>query len=373
MKFTADAKAFATAMAAVQKITERRNTIPILSNAVISAKQDGIELRATDLDLEITMALGAAVARPGATSVPAQLLSDILRKMAPGSEVMFESEPDGQVASVGASRSKFRLQTLPDSDYPQMTDGNYSHTIQFAGDALLEALSKVQFAISTEETRYYLNGVFWNVDSAQPEAITFVSTDGHRLATSYRQPEGDIDGFPPIIVPRKTISEIITLAKVAGTDPVKVEVSENKIRVTVGTTVLVSKLIDGTYPDYRRVIPAIGNRIAIVASKVLSAAADRVTTVSSERGRAVKLTFTDGHLSLNVNSPDNGSAEEDVDVQYGGEPLEIGFNAKYLSDIMTVIGAGDARISLIDSGSPTVITTDKDPASLYVLMPMRVG
>ncbi|TJW14351.1 MAG: DNA polymerase III subunit beta [Mesorhizobium sp.] len=372
MKFTADAKAFSVAMMAVQKITERRNTIPILSNAVITAKQDSVELRATDLDLEITMAIAANVASPGSTTVPASLLSDILRKMAAGAEVLFESATDGQVASVGAGRSKFRLQTLPDSDYPEMTNGNYSHTIEFSGDVLLEALSKVQFAISTEETRYYLNGVHWNHDSAHPGAITFVATDGHRLAKSYREPDGSVDGFPPIIVPRKTVGEIITLAKAAGAEPIKVEVSENKIRVTSGTTVLVSKLIDGTFPDYRRVIPALTNQIATVDSKTLSASADRVTTVSSERGSAVKLTFEHTKLRLAVNNPENGSAEEDIDIGYSGDRLEIGFNAKYLCDIMTVIGAGEVRISLTDAGSPTVITADKDAASLFVLMPMRV-
>lgn len=372
MKFAADAKAFATAMAVVQKITERRNTIPILANAVITARQDSIELRATDLDLEITMAIAANVASPGATTVPAGLLSDILRKMAPGAEVTFESEKDGQVASVGAGRSKFRLQTLPDSDYPHMADGNYTHTIEFAGDALHEALSKVQFAISTEETRYYLNGVHWNHDSDHPGAITFVATDGHRLAKSFREPTGDVENFPPIIVPRKTVGEIITLAKSAGAAVIKAEVSENKIRITAGTTVLTSKLIDGTFPDYRRVIPKLTNTIATVASKSLSASADRVTTISNERGQAVKLTFEETKLNLAVNNPDSGSAEEDIDIGYSGERLEIGFNAKYLGDICTVIGAGEVRISLTDAGSPTVIATDKDPASLYVLMPMRV-
>ncbi|TIX28949.1 MAG: DNA polymerase III subunit beta [Mesorhizobium sp.] len=359
-------------MAAVQKITERRSTIPILQNAVITARQDSIELRATDLYLEITMAIAANVASPGATTVPAGLLSDILRKMAPGAEVAFEAGADGQVASVGAGRSKFRLQTLPDSDYPAMSNSNYSHTIEFTGDALHEALSKVQFAISTEETRYYLNGVHWNHDSEHPGAITFVATDGHRLAKSYRAPDGEVDGFPPIIVPRKTVGEIITLAKSAGAEALRIEVSDNKIRVTSGTTVLVSKLIDGTFPEYRRVIPALTNMIATVDTKALSASADRVTTISSERGRAVKLTFDGAKLHMAVNNPDHGSAEEDIDIGYSGARLEIGFNAKYLADIMTVIGVGEARISLTDAGSPTVITTDKDPASLYVLMPMRV-
>ncbi|MER9768981.1 DNA polymerase III subunit beta [Mesorhizobium sp. M0189] len=371
MKFTADAKTFAVAMASLQKISERRNNIPILSNAVISAEKDSISLRATDLDMEMTMSIAAQVAASGSTTVPAALLSDILRKMAAG-EVTFESDKDGQVASVGAGRSKFRLQTLPETDYPVMSNGNYTHTIEFAGDVLLEALSKVQFAISTEETRYYLNGVHWNHDGEHPGAITFVATDGHRLAKSFRAPDGDVENFPPIIVPRKTVGEIITLAKSAGAEPVKIEVSENKIRITAGTTVLTSKLIDGTFPDYRRVIPALTNQIATVESKVLSASADRVTTISSERGRAVKLTFEETRLSLAVNNPDSGSAEEDIDIGYSGAKLEIGFNAKYLSDICSVIGAGEVRISLTDAGSPTVITTDKDPAALYVLMPMRV-
>ncbi|AMX93740.1 MULTISPECIES: DNA polymerase III subunit beta [Mesorhizobium] len=372
MKFTAAAKAFADAMSVAGKIIESRNTIPILSNVVIAARGDTVTLKSTDLDLEISLEFKADVTSPGATSVPGRLLGDILRKMAPGAEVTFESEKDGQVASVGAGRSKFRLQTLPETDYPVMSNGNYSHTIEFAGDVLLEALSKVQFAISTEETRYYLNGVHFNHDSEHPGAITFVATDGHRLAKSFREPSGDVENFPPIIVPRKTVGEIITLAKSAGAEAVKIEVSENKIRVMSGTTVLTSKLIDGSFPDYRRVIPALTNTIATVDSKALSASADRVTTISNERGRAVKLTFEETKLSLAVNNPDHGSAEEDIDIGYSGAKLEIGFNAKYLSDICSVIGAGEVRMSLTDAGSPTVITTDKDPASLYVLMPMRV-
>lgn len=371
MKFSIPSKAFHDAISAVSRAVEKRNTIPIISNVMISASAGAVELRATDLDMLISMSFAAEVAADGATTVPAHLLQDIVKKM-PG-DVTFETKPDSQMAVVSAGRSRFQLQCLPVSDFPDITTGSFSHRFSLPGAEFHELISRVQFAISSEETRYYLNGVFLHVkDDAGEIKLRAVATDGHRLAMVQKSAPAGAEGMPGIIIPRKAVNELIGIAQRAGKEDVQIEISESKFRLTAGSTVMVSKLIDGTFPEYERVIPRESNRFANIDSKTLSQAADRVATVSSERGSAVKLTFADGMLSLAVNNPDSGSATEEIDVDYSADPLEIGFSARYLSDVLAAVGAGQTKISLTDSGSPTIFTNGEDKSFLTVLMPMRV-
>ena len=356
----------------VHRVVERRNTIPILSNVLLKADGASLELKATDLDLEVTDATPAAVEQGGATTVPAHLLYDIVRKLPDGSEVMLKTDEDGNAMSVISGRSSFRLQCLPQADFPELSAGSMSHIFRLDSSDLGMLIDKTQFAISTEETRYYLNGIYLHtIESGGSLKLRAVATDGHRLARAEIEAPAGSEGMPGIIIPRKTVSELQKLVD----DPdvaVTTELSDSKIRFTIGGVVLTSKLIDGTFPDYQRVIPEANDKQLVIDRQVFASAVDRVSTISSERGRAVKLSLTDGQMTLSVNNPDSGSATEEVPADYSSEPMDIGFNAKYLLDVAGQLNGSEAKFMLADAGSPTVIYDSEDDNALYVLMPMRV-
>ncbi|MHB1086750.1 MAG: DNA polymerase III subunit beta [Minisyncoccota bacterium] len=371
MKFIAPARAFSDAITAVSRVVENRNTYPILANVLLSADSDGkVSLRATDLDIEVTLGFEAKVESPGQTTVPAKTLDGILRKLDKAWDVTFEVTGEN-AATVKAGRSRFSLQTMSPDSFPDLKSGEFTHRFDLAGVDLRRIIDKTSFAISTEETRYYLNGIYLHTIQDGDLVLRGVATDGHRMARcQVPAPDGAVD-MPGIIIPRKTVAEIAKL--IAKVETVGVEVSVNKIRVTVGGVALLSKLIEGTFPDYLRVTPPLSNTIAEVDAKALAAALDRVSTVASERGgKAVKFSLKDGLLELEVSNPDHGTSQEDMAVEWGGGPLEIGFNARYASDVLSVLSGKTVKISLTDAGAPARLFTDDDPGTLVVLMPMRV-
>jgi len=356
----------------VHRVVERRNTIPILSNVLLSAEGASLEMKATDLDLEVTEATPAKVERGGATTVPAHLLYDIVRKLADGAEVMLKTDEDGNAMTVTSGRSSFRLQCLPQSDFPELSAGSFSHIFRLDSVALRGLIEKTQFAISTEETRYYLNGIYLHThETGGKLKLRSVATDGHRLARAEIDAPAGSEGMPGIIIPRKTVSELQKLVD----DPdvaVTTELSDTKIRFTIGSVVLTSKLIDGTFPDYQRVIPTGNDKKLILDRQSFAAAVDRVSTISSERGRAVKLSISEGQVTLAVNNPDSGSATEELAADYSSDPIEIGFNAKYLLDILSEIDGDTVEVHLADAAAPTLLRESDKSNALYVLMPMRV-
>jgi DNA polymerase-3 subunit beta len=356
----------------VHRVVERRNTIPILSNVLLNADGASLEMKATDLDLEVTEATAANVEQGGATTVPAHLLYDIVRKLPEGAEVMLKTDESGATMSVISGRSSFKLQCLPQSDFPQLSAGSFSHIFRLDSTALGALIESTQFAISTEETRYYLNGIFLHThEEGGKLMLRAVATDGHRLARAEIEAPAGSEGMPGIIIPRKTVSELQKLVD----DPdvaVTIELSDTKIRFTIGSVILTSKLIDGTFPDYERVIPTGNDKKLVIDRQSFAAAVDRVSTISSERGRAVKMSIADGQVTLTVNNPDSGSATEELAADYGSDPIDIGFNAKYLLDVAGQLSGDEARFMLADAGSPTLIHDTADERTLYVLMPMRV-
>jgi DNA polymerase-3 subunit beta len=356
----------------VHRVVERRNTIPILSNVLLNAEGASLEMKATDLDLEVNEATAASVEQAGATTVPAHLLYEIVRKLPEGAEVMLKTDEDGNAMSVISGRSSFRLQCLPQSDFPELTAGSFSHIFRIEASAMKGLIDKTQFAISTEETRYYLHGIYFHtIEAAGKLKLRSVATDGHRLARAEMDAPAGSEGMPGVIIPRKTVSELQKLVD----DPdvaVTTELSDTKIRFTIGSVVLTSKLIDGTFPDYQRVIPTGNDKQLIIDRESFARAVDRVSPVSSERGRAVKLSISDGQVTLAVNNPDSGSAVEELAADYSSDPLEIGFNAKYLLDVTAQLSGSEAKFMLADAGSPTLIHDTSDEHALYVLMPMRV-
>ncbi|NDV86378.1 DNA polymerase III subunit beta [Aurantimonas aggregata] len=361
-------------LAHVHRVVERRNTIPILSNVLLKTEAGGLRLKATDLDLEITETATATGEQEGATTVPAHLLYDIVRKLSDGAEVRLATNAEGTQMTVSSGRSNFRLQCLPESDFPDITAGPLSHGFTIKAGELARLIERTQFAISTEETRYYLNGIFLHtIESEGDLKLRAVATDGHRLARAEMKAPAGSEGMPGVIVPRKTVGELQKLLGDIDADAeVSVELSDAKMRFTIGAVVMTSKLIDGTFPDYQRVIPQNNDKALTLDRQTFSAAVDRVSTISSERGRAVKLALTDSQLVLTVNSPDSGTATEELSVGYDSDDIEIGFNARYLLDITSQLSGDDAVFMLADPGSPTLIRDGGDDATLYVLMPMRV-
>lgn len=360
------------ALAHVHRVVERRNTIPILGNVLLKTEDGALRLKATDLDIEVTETVPATSERDGATTVPAHLLYDIVRKLSDGSEVKLSTNAEGTQMTVASGRSNFRLQCLPESDFPDITAGQFSHSFALKASELARLIERTQFAISTEETRYYLNGIFLHtIESEGALRLRAVATDGHRLARAEMAAPAGSEGMPGIIVPRKAVGELQKLLGEGDTE-VQIELSDSKIRLTIGAIILTSKLIDGTFPDYQRVIPTGNDKALTLERASFSAAVDRVSTISSERGRAVKLAVADSQLTLTVNSPDAGTATEELPVGYDSAAIEIGFNARYLLDIAGQLSGDEAIFMMADPGSPTLIRDGNDDSTLYVLMPMRV-
>ncbi len=372
MKVTVEQAALLKALGHVHRVVERRNTIPVLANVLLRAEGGQLALKATDLDIDIVEVVAAEVLQAGTTTVPAHVLYDIVRKLADGAQVSLEQDGNAGQVVLRSGRSRFSLQTLPESDFPDLSPGEMSHRFSVQAGHLRTLIDKTQFAISTEETRYYLNGIYLHTTELNGEAVLrAVATDGHRLALCDTPAPAGAGGMPGIIVPRKTVTELQKLLSESDSQ-VEIELSTVKIRATVGPIVLTSKLIDGTFPDYARVIPQRNDKFLTVDRDEFARSVDRVSTISSERGRAVKFSLGDGKLTLSVHNPDAGQAIEELAVDYEASPLEIGFNARYLLDIIGQLEGDTALLKLADSGSPTLIQDREGAASLYVLMPMRV-
>lgn len=372
MKISVERGALLKAVSQAQSVVERRNTIPILANVLIEAEGEAVSFRATDLDIEVVDKTLAQVERAGATTVSAVTLHEIVRKLPDGSLVTLTDDGATGRLTVEAGRSNFSLATLPKEDFPVMASSEYSANFSAPAPVLRRLFDKSKFAISTEETRYYLNGVYMHVaDSADGKVLRCVATDGHRLAQIDAElPDGAVD-MPGVIVPRKTVGE---MRKLLDDDDlqVAVSVSETKVRFATPDITLTSKVIDGTFPDYTRVIPTGNTRKLEVDAAEFAQAVDRVATVSSERSRAVKLSLDEDRLILSVNAPDAGAAEEELAVAYGDERLEIGFNAKYLLEIASQVDRENAVFLFNSSGDPTLMREGGDTSAIYVVMPMRV-
>jgi len=372
MKLTIERGALLRSLNHVQSVVERRNTIPILSNILVAAGDGRLGLTATDMDLSVAESVTATVDRDGATTAPAHTMYDIVRKLPEGAQVEVEAVEGGNQIAIRAGRSRFSLQTLPTADFPQMASDDLPHRFTLRASDLRMLIDRTRFAISTEETRYYLNGIYLHtVDEGDAETFRAVATDGHRLARVEIALPAGAAGMPGVIVPRKTVNELRKLIEDTEED-VEIALSDSKIRFAFDDVVLNSKLIDGTFPDYERVIPSGNEKTLEIDCVSFAAAVDRVATISTEKSRAVKLNVQDNNVTLSASSPESGTATEELEGRYGQEPIEIGFNARYLLDIAQQIDGETAQVDMADAASPTIIRDTADPTALYVLMPMRV-
>jgi DNA polymerase III subunit beta len=372
MKFALDRAALLRALNHVQSVVERRSTVPILSNVLLKAEDGMLSLATTDMDVEMTESLAADVGKAGAITAPAVTLHDIVRKLPDSSKVQIELDVSGNFITVKSGRSDFRLSSLPVADFPQFGGQKLPNSFAIPAADLRALIDRTKFAMSTEETRYYLNGIY--IHATQNETVPVlraVATDGHRLARFEMPLPAGAEQMSGVIVPRKTILELRKLLEEAA-DTIRISLSESKISFAFDHIVLTSKLIDGTFPDYQRVIPSGNDKMIEVDPKVFSSAIDRVSTISDGKSRAVKITLNGKTLTLSANSPEAGSAKEELEVKSESDPIEIGFNARYLLDITTQVDGDGCRLSMSDPSAPTVIQDISDPSALYVLMPLRV-
>ncbi len=371
MKLTIERADLLKALSHVQSVVERRNTIPILSNVLIRAAGGKISFTATDLDIEIVEAGAAQIEQEGNTTAPAHTFYEIVRKLPEGAQIELIKTTDDPRMQVNAGRSRFSLPALPVDEFPVLTADDLGHSFTMHAKDLVQLIDKTRFAVSTEETRYYLNGIHLHAMEGDSPKLRAVATDGHRLALAEVALPDGAAGMSGIIIPRKTVSEVRRLLDGVD-DDINLSVSEAKIRFDIGNATLTSKLIDGSFPEYERVIPRDNEHTLKIDTSVFAAAVDRVATISVEKSRSVKMTLEADTLTLTVNNPEAGQAVEEVSVNYDAEPLEIGFNARYLLDILGQIESEEAVFRFADSAAPSLVEDDGDTGALYVLMPLRV-
>jgi len=373
MKMTIERSALLKSLSHVQSVVERRQTIPILSNVLLETTPDNggaLRLRATDNEIEVSDMVPAKIEQAASLTVSAHKLYDIVKKLPEGADVHFECDGEGAQLQVTSGRSRFALSTISSEGFPVMQVEQAASVFSLKSDVLANLIERTQFAASTEETHYNLNGLYMHEKTGDKHLLKVAATDGHRLATAEVEAPDGVSGMPAVIIPRKTIGELTKL--LAETDgDVQISVSQNQIRFSLGDVVLASRLIDGTYPVYERVIPEGNDKFLEMDSAGLITLVDRVAVIF-EKSRGIKLQLKKGVVTVTASNTEEGMAEDEMEAGYDGEPLEVGFNFRYLLDILAQIKGGTVRFSFKDAMSPVVLQDANDTTALYVLMPMRV-
>ena len=345
---------------------ERRQTLPILGNVLLKGDQNSLSLTATDLELEMVARINSPVEESFQTTIPARKLLDICKALPDSAEISFLIEENKVTLKSGKSR--FTLSTLPAKDFPSLDDMQVQNQFSIEKTQLKDLLDKTSFAMAQQDVRYYLNGILIELNQHE---IKLVATDGHRLALSQIESDIDIESGKQIIIPRKGVLE---LSRLLNTDEgsATVSLSQNHIRVESDSYLFTSKLIDGKFPDYKRVIPVDGNKILEVDRMLLRNSMNRIAILSNEKYRGIRMTLTENNLSIQANNPDQEEAEEEMSVNYNEGDMEIGFNVTYILDVLNVLNSENVHIKLKDSNSSCIISDSNDVNSLYVVMPMRL-
>lgn len=363
MKFRISKEAFLDGLQKVQHVVSSRTTLPILSNVLLVAKDGRLQFTTTDLDVGITGSVEAQIEKEGATTLPAKRLVSIIREL-PASEV--EVSVDGKNhASIRSGPSFFKIIGLSDSEFPPLPDFEGAKVFKIPQQALRDGLKKTSYAISTDETRYVLNGIF---TSFRDGKMTLVATDGRRLAMVDTDLEFPASHETDVIIPTKAVQELQRLLGENG--DVIVKLSDNQVSFAVGDSLLASKLIEGNYPNYRQVIPGDSNERVVISREALLETVRRVSLLSSDKSNSVKLVFSENRIEVTANSPDVGEAQESMDVIYQGPAMQIAFNPEFLQAPLRNLDSNDIYLDLIDEMSPGVLRIEG--TFLYVLMPMRV-
>tara|TARA_B100001057_G_C22782964_1_gene924404 strand:+ start:31 stop:1146 length:1116 start_codon:yes stop_codon:yes gene_type:complete len=371
MKFKISRSHFFKTLSHLQGIVDKKNSLPILANILIEAKNNQLILSSTDMDISIIEKITCNVMEDGATTINSQILYDIVRKIDDNSEIEIISN-DGKLLTLRSEGSRFSLACLPKADYPIIENDSMNADIILNSKIVFKLIDKTKFAISNEETRYFLNGLYFNVTNEENKnVLTLVGTDGHRLAKFSHEIDTQIDQLSGVIIPKKTIYELSKLLSEIDTD-VKISISSNKIVFIIGDIVFISKLIDGSFPDYKRVIPIDNTNILKINRGKLLSAVDRVSTIANEKSPVIKFKLIQNILNLNTINNESSTASEDLKINYKGDEIEIGFNSKYIMDIINSLDDDEISISLKDNTSPVTAQENSNSNLVYVLMPMRV-
>ena len=371
MKFLIEKKTIFKSLTHLQSIVDKRNVLPILSNILIEAKNNELILSSTDMDISIKESINCDVIEEGATTINAQLIYDIIKKLHDESKIEIISN-DGKILSLRSGVSKFSLACLPKEEFPLIESKIEGHKIVTKAENIFNLIDKTKFAISNEETRYFLNGLYFSINNEDGESmLNFVGTDGHRLAKfsiANSSKSNDVNG---VIIPKKTINELYKLLSENSAD-IKIEINTNKIIFYIGKLIFISKLIDGTFPDYKRVIPTNNNEILTVNRSNLLSAVDRVSTIVNEKSPVIKFKLFKDLINLSTFNNDNSSATEDIEAKFDGKEIEIRVNSKYIMDMLDNLKEDEIQISFLDNSSPIIAQEKSNPDLIYVLMPMRV-
>jgi DNA polymerase-3 subunit beta len=355
----------------VQGVVEKKNTLPILSNVLLQLKDNKLSIVATDLDIVFYNEISdVKIINEGSTTTSAAILYDILRKISSNSELNFDLKSENKL-SLKSDSADFNLLCLPTDNFPSFVDEFEGQEIALDKNRFLKLLNKTRISISNDDTRHYLNGIFLHLTEAHGRHfLTGVATDSHRLSSSSLEIEST-NNFSSLILPRKTVFQLCSLLS-ETTDSLTMQSSENKIKFTLGKIRLISKVIDGKFPDYKKVVPATNDKILNVPSKEFINSIERVTSVSLDRKEGVKLMIDKDNIQLSVNSANSGEGNEKIKADYNSESLHISFNSKYLIDIASEIENKNLKMNLKDSTSPVLIEDASDKNSYYVIMPMKI-
>ena len=372
MKFIVTKSSIFKTLTHLQSIVSKKNTLPILSNILIEAENNSLTLSSTDMDISIKETTVCNVIDKGSTTLNAQIMFDIIKKLPDTSEIEFISN-DGKLLTIRSNVSKFSLSCLPRDEFPIIeTESSNGKKLIVNSQTILNLINKTKFAISNEETRYFLNGLYFNIlPNESSSNLTFVGTDGHRLATSSSVINNSINEVPGVIIPKKTIIELSKLLT-ENNDDIEIDISSNKIIFYIDKLILISKLIDGNFPDYTRVIPKNNFNDLIVDRQSLLSAVDRVSTIANEKAPSIKFKLLKNLINLSAINNENSTATEDIDAKYVGNKIEIGFNSHYIMDILDNLEGKEVKISFNDNSSPIIIQEKTSSDNIYVLMPMRV-
>ena len=355
----------------VQGVVEKKNTLPILSNVLLQLKNKKLSIVATDLDIVFYDEISdVKIIAEGSTTTSAAILFDILRKISSNSELNFNLKSQNKL-SLKSENADFNLLCLPTDNFPTFADEFEGQEIPLNNDRFLKLLNKTKISISNDDTRHYLNGIFLHLTEAHGRNfLTGVATDSHRLSSSSLEIENTSD-FSSLILPRKTVYQLCSLLAETG-DNLSMQTSDNKIKFNLGNMKLISKVIDGKFPDYKKVVPATNDKILVVSSKDFISSIERVASVSLDRKEGVKLAINKESVQLSVNSANSGEGNEKIKAEFSSENLNISFNSKYLIDIASEVEDSNLKMNLKDSTSPVLIEDKSDKNSYYVIMPMKI-
>ncbi len=367
MKFKVSRETLLKPLQLAVGVVERRNTMPVLANVLLVLEKNQLSLTGTDLEVEIVGRINLeGDPSDGEITVPARKLLDICKALPEGSVIEFAQ--DEEKLKVKSGRSRFSLSTLPASDFPVVEESTRDFTFSMPQKDMKQLIENTSFAMAQQDVRYYLNGMLWEV---RPQAIRVVATDGHRLAMCTKAVAVDVNDVRQSILPRKGVVELSRLLDDKD-EAVEIIMGSNHLRAITGEFTFTSKLVDGKFPDYERVLPKGGNKIVIGNRSELKHAFARTFILSNEKYRGVRLLLETGKLTVVANNPEHEEAEDQVAVDYTGDSLELGFNVSYLQDVSNVIGTENIKITLSDSNSSALIEAPEDSEAVYVVMPMRL-